>query len=817
MTLPLLLGIGLALGQVAPLSPRALQRLAPHTLDLKRQLAALSSAGPAATADDIPMQSAAPISLYPAATRLNLALLVLATTMFLLGAKFFSDQRSLLWLCAAVTATGAALALFGIVQQLTWNGKLFWVVTPTYETIPFGPFVNRNNGAGYLNVCLAAALACWMRVMWRRDEQEQEYEDNLKSFEARGRNVWERMRDDALDFISQLDAVKLLVAGAVVLIIAGILFSLSRGGAVTLAGAMLITCLALWLAGRWRGQLLLVAFAAIMAVGLLLWVGRGAAVQQRLGTLLGVDLQADGRVPHWRTSLQAVRDFPWLGSGLGTYKFIYPLYDHQAAVAWFYHAENQYIEALVEAGVCGLALLLIAIALMACDVWRLFARGKVSGDFMAAVLGLYALSSQAIASCFDFGLYTPATMVLFALITGAVAGRAAQTSGKARWPEWTRPRGLPPLLLALLLVGSVQGFREFRGFAALEAALKESNNLKVDPGTSRESVSAKADALRRSLHARWDDAEGQQQLAHLLMQQYRLQIYHQLAEQYPEPELKSQLWLLASPLYLHRRVHELIRAGNTAELAALRERPEIVRYLESARAHLLLSRQACPLLSEAHLDLAEISAALTPTGSKSEAADMERARFVAPSSMNGFYRTGLLDSDAQHIEAAIRSWRRSLELSSTHLDGILLAARQHLTPQQLVDEVLPSSTSILVTVVRLQQGDPTLAEERELVLAKAQRALESEGLPTAEAHYWRGAIRALQGDYQAAIEEYLQAIRLRPSHTPWRYELALMYADRDMWDEAHEQAQWCARLAPRLPEIRALLERIHQARSTGSP
>ena len=100
---------------------------------------------------------------------------------------------------------------------------------------------------------------------------------------------------------------------------------------------------------------------------------------------------------------------------------------------------------------------------------------------------------------------------------------------------------------ALLLVGCVQGFREFRAVAAVERALKGSNNLKVDPATPRESVAAKADELRQALRARWDDAEGQQQLAHLLMQQYRLQIYRQLAEQYPEPELELQLWLLASP------------------------------------------------------------------------------------------------------------------------------------------------------------------------------------------------------------------------------------------------------------------------------
>jgi tetratricopeptide (TPR) repeat protein len=85
-------------------------------------------------------------------------------------------------------------------------------------------------------------------------------------------------------------------------------------------------------------------------------------------------------------------------------------------------------------------------------------------------------------------------------------------------------------------------------------------------------------------------------------------------------------------------------------------------------------------------------------------------------------------------------------------------------------------------------------------------------LPEDESHYWRGAIDAIKGDYDAAMEQYRQAIRLRPGDVKWRYELALLYVQREMWDEALEQAQWCARLAPHLAEVRTLLERIHKAR-----
>jgi len=813
--LPLLIGIGLAIGQLVVLPREALERVAPHTLELRRQLGVAPANGPSPV--DEAADSAGTISLYPAATRLNLALLVLATAVFLLAARFFSNDHALAWLCGVVTASGAALTFFGIVQQLTWNGKLFWFVPLTYPSAPFGPFVNRNNGAGYLNLCLAAALACVIRLWttpsgWRSPGHPAE-------FKTRRTPTLEAVRHHLLDMLAGLDALKLAALTAMGLIIAGILCSLSRGGSIALAGALLITCLLLWWGGQRRIQVLLVSMAAVLAIALLLWVGRGADVQQRLGTLVGINLLEEGRVPHWQTSLQAVPDFLWLGSGLGTYKFIYPMYDHTARVGWFYHAENQYVEALVEGGLCGIGLLLSALALVAYVIWRLFTQARATGDFTAAIMGLYAVSSQAIASCFDFGLYTPATMILFALICGAAAGNAAQGSADhgSRWLTLPRPRGLLPLLLGLLLVGSVQGAFEFRSRAAVEHALKRSNDLQLDPTTSSDSVEKVANTLRRSVQQRWNDAEAHQQLAHLLMQQYRLEIYHELAQQYPQPEMTVQLWRLASPVHLHRRIHELLRSGNTSELAALRERSAVVRHLEAAYAHLRLARQTCPLLAEVHLDLGEIRAAVTAHGANGEAADLERARILAPADPNALYRTGLLDLDAQRVERACQSWRRSLELSPVHLDDILRSARPRLTTQKMVDDVLPSSVPLLVTVVRLQSGDPALATEHGLVLAKAQKALESSKVAADERRYWRGAILALQGNYAAAADEYQQAVKLRPGDMQWRYELAQIYMQRGMWNEAHEQAQWCARIAPDVPEVRALLRQIQEARTMRSP
>jgi len=54
---------------------------------------------------------------------------------------------------------GVAIAFFGLVQQLTWNGRLFWQVPLEQGGEPFGPFVDRNHAGGFLTLCLAAPSA----------------------------------------------------------------------------------------------------------------------------------------------------------------------------------------------------------------------------------------------------------------------------------------------------------------------------------------------------------------------------------------------------------------------------------------------------------------------------------------------------------------------------------------------------------------------------------------------------------------------------------------------------------------------------------
>ena len=52
-------------------------------------------------------------------------------------------------------------------------------------------------------------------------------------------------------------------------------------------------------------------------------------VKSRLATLLNQDSMEQTRIPHWKDALAAVPDFWRMGSGLGTYRYVYYQYQRK--------------------------------------------------------------------------------------------------------------------------------------------------------------------------------------------------------------------------------------------------------------------------------------------------------------------------------------------------------------------------------------------------------------------------------------------------------------------------------------------------------
>lgn len=812
---PLIGAVGLGVFQLVPLSDHTAAALSPGGAELRSSLSGKETADDGDLTGKLGIAAQAerhPLSLYPASTRRDLALLLLAVGVFVLGAAFFSTPRSQLLLFGLLALNGAALAFFGLVQQLTWNGLLYWTVPLTMGGGPFGPFVNRNNGAGFLNLCLAGAVGMTVWSVGRHRSvhskagvaQRHEYSDLLS-------RAWQQL----VEFIGQLDGVTVASLSLTGCIVGGILCSLSRGGGIAMVGATIVTIL-LVLCARGRSvRLWSIGVAAVAGLALVSWVGMTAQVQARFATLLDEATISRARIPHWRDGLKAAGDFWPSGSGLGTYRYVYRPHQQRLSEVWYYHAENQYLEALVEGGIVGLGLMLAMIGLVGAAAWRLLRDDRDHRSFMLGIAGVFALTSQAIHGFFDFGLYIPANVLLFALLCGAVSGRAAALAGPERWRRFLAlPSAavLPALLAAGSLGAVLWGFVETRRVAAVESTLKDVRLTeapdKVSPAVLTEAISR----VENALSERQDDAEAQHRLATLWLHLYRARAYEQLCDEMGAESDHATLWQATSQIVLHGRAHYFARNKLWSEMERLREEPVISENLTPALKHLVLARRACVLLPEVHVTLGELYAVLIdPDGDR---VHIERARALAPSNPDLLFRCGLLDLQAGRIESASKSWQRSLALSDRYLDDVLFLAGRELDPAEMVENVLPDSPALLIRLARERYQAEEDAEVPRLLAERAGKLVEEVDLPEDQRAYLRGWASQLQGLYPKATVSLSRAVELRPQKAEWRYELALLLKDQGRIGEAHEQARLCARMDPTNDKYRTLLKEINRARIT---
>src|ERR1700682_4895899 len=98
------------------------------------------------------------ISASPFNTRQEFTLLLADVIMVFLAVQAFrtlEDWRGFVWF---VMSFGFLVAVFGILQHLTFNGKLYWFREMRYGGIPFGPYANRNHFAGFAELVIPVAL-----------------------------------------------------------------------------------------------------------------------------------------------------------------------------------------------------------------------------------------------------------------------------------------------------------------------------------------------------------------------------------------------------------------------------------------------------------------------------------------------------------------------------------------------------------------------------------------------------------------------------------------------------------------------------------
>ncbi len=344
------------------------------------------------------------LSLDAEATHTATFWLALMTLTFLVAANSFLRLQRLASLSRFLVYFGMALALFGLIQKLTWDGRFYWMRYIDTEAItsPFGPFVHHGHYAGYIEMLLPIPMA--MLVM-RCVPTEHRY----------------------------------LYGIAATLMGLSVIVSLSRGGMISLAIQMLflgwmgmrLTSRQTDYAGHSRSGLRFALtrvgalVAIIAAIGLsVFWMGAEPVINRVLGEATNSTPSAEGlfysRGWIWSDAWAMFKAHPLTGVGYGAFGTAYSAYTESDGSVRVTEAHNDYLQVLTDGGVVAGALVLWFLIAAGRQVYR----GLNADDPLRVGLALGAATGIVgllVHSFFDFNLQLPAQSLLFVLLVAVTA------------------------------------------------------------------------------------------------------------------------------------------------------------------------------------------------------------------------------------------------------------------------------------------------------------------------------------------------------------------------------------------------------------
>jgi putative inorganic carbon (HCO3(-)) transporter len=318
---------------------------------------------------------------------------------------------ALLMASALVVHTRARRRQLAIVLFATSIGQIVYAATIAGDTDRIhGAFVNPNHFAGYLEIALTFAFGTiWTELLMGRER--------VAGIRDRGERLEKR-------------AVPLILRSVLWGVIAtGIALTRSRGGIVA-AGVATFALVGMASLHRSRGPrrkraAIGAAVAVTLGLGLVV-LTTGSAPFLRFLSSDPRDVGTDERVTIWRTSFQAWRVFPDVGSGLGAFREAFRRRQPADLHELVEQAHNDFLQLLVTGGWVGAtlgAILFLSMLTLLARAWR---RQKHREESAFILAGFGALLALTLHGAVDFNMSVPAIPATLAVMGGAAWGARAK-------------------------------------------------------------------------------------------------------------------------------------------------------------------------------------------------------------------------------------------------------------------------------------------------------------------------------------------------------------------------------------------------------
>jgi len=377
------------------------------------------------------------LSLNPAASVYELVLLVCYGLFGYLVLRTLRSRGRAEILVVVILAAALFQAFYGMAETFSGHEMIFGRPKHYGLGSVTGTFVNRNHFAGFLEMAFPLSLG-YLLVKARYFAME-------KGLSLRRRILW--FGQESLQWTLLLGLVPVFIG-------VGLIFSKSRSGIMVLAVTAVLAAAAI---ASWRefsdedgeaggerggggrgpeqgsrrrfGRIVRLVLAVILVAAV--WIGIGPVIRR----FSEVDISAEARRTFYRNTIEMIGDFPWTGTGKGTYVNAYAMYEKVDDRLRLSFAHNDYLEAAAENGIVGggaLGLAGIGLVIWLAGMWRRRRSSFAKGLGLGALLGVAALLIHGFT---DFNLQITANAVYFtalAMLGVAVLSRNGNREGAMR-------------------------------------------------------------------------------------------------------------------------------------------------------------------------------------------------------------------------------------------------------------------------------------------------------------------------------------------------------------------------------------------------
>jgi O-antigen ligase len=321
----------------------------------------------------------APLTMDAFSTQSELLRFTGYSCVFFLTLRLLTSEKRIEQLLYVIVITGLLQALAGAGQQLVYN-------MPRAT----GSFANPNHYAGYLEVALSLGIGLIIGMEGRREISSNRFIELIAG--PRGR-------------------LRLIV----IMLVVGLVMSRSRMGNMGFLISLFVTSGMAFYFSRKLSWKTLVLLASVVIIDILI-IGSYFGLERIGERLQNAPADAASRAELQSYNTRAAKDYLWTGSGAGSYELVMPAYRDHLIARKPVHAENDYLEYLIELGIIGsLPLILITVVGLSLQA-RLLRRDVpqfLRGISFGCMMGTLCLLIHATV---DVNLQIPSNMLLFIIL-----------------------------------------------------------------------------------------------------------------------------------------------------------------------------------------------------------------------------------------------------------------------------------------------------------------------------------------------------------------------------------------------------------------